>query len=246
MKLKRQKKIIFLHIPKTAGTTLTTIIKRNYRENEIVQLYQPQTFHAELTAALQNDEKKMLFGHFPFHPDIATSQAYVFAFMRDPIARTVSNYFHLKSSKNPEHKKWLQNVPTFLDFLQQKQAFNWQARHLSGFKGITPFKSDLSASLEMATSNLLRLNFVGLTENFSDSLLCIGQDLGWIKLNHFNKNVHYRGDEAKELAMKYYDEIAEQNQLDLALYKIAKQRFEERKAKISLFDRAFYLAKNMV
>ena len=239
------KKHIFLHIPKTAGTTLTSIIGRNYNASEIKTLYNPQQFDDDLNSGLLDAHIKMLYGHFAYDNTISDADYYTFTFLREPISRCVSNYIHLKNSLEPQHLKWMKDVKTFPDFLNLKQAFNWQARHLSGQKFHADFGKDLKGSLEKAQENLERMNLVGLTEFFEDSLLCLSKDLGWKNLKHKNENVQTNNSEAAGLIKTYSDQIVAKNELDIALYNQSKRRFEEKVAKISLVERISYSTKKL-
>lgn len=237
------KKLVFLHIPKTAGTTLTSIIERNYSAPNRVALYNAEHFQADLKSALANPEINMLYGHFVFNDILNDANFYLFTFLREPIACTVSNYIHLKNSPDPEHKEWMKSVKSFEDFLNLKLIFNWQTRHLSGQKYFADFVQDQNASLEMATKNLLRMNFVGITERFKESLLCLSSDLDWKKLRHKNQNVQQKNDEAQLLASKYREQILEKNQLDIALYKLANTLLENQIEKITLIEKAAFKLK---
>jgi hypothetical protein len=64
-------KHVFLHIPKTAGTTLTGIIQRNYSNSAIKELYNPLQFEADLASGLSDPNVQMMFGHFSFDPALA-------------------------------------------------------------------------------------------------------------------------------------------------------------------------------
>ena len=239
-------KHVFLHIPKTAGTTLTGILNRNYPAAEIKQLYNPNQFEQELATGLADVNITILYGHFAYDASLNSSEYYVFTFLREPIARTISNYLHLKKSPEPQHKAWMKNVNSIEDFLQLKQAFNWQARHLSGQKFSTDFGKDLGLSFGMAKENLARMNFVGLTEQFEDSLLCLSTDLGWTKLKHKNQNVQLSQGVAEELATKYGEQIAEQNKLDMELYELATRLFQKKFSEITALNRILFNAKKLL
>ena len=236
--LTKYSKHIFLHIPKTAGTTLTTIINRNYAGGAIKTLYVPDSFGSDLAEGLNDLNTKMLYGHFAYDNILNNSKYYVFTFLREPVSRTISNFIHLKNSAEIQHQEWMKDVRTLEDFLSKKQSFNWQARHLSGQKFHADFGKDLDYSLQLAKTNLNRMNLVGITELFEDSLLCLSKDLGWKKLRFSRENVQQKAkEEAKQLYETYYDAVAEQNQLDLILYRIATENLAKRMAGVNDIDR---------
>lgn len=239
-------KHVFLHIPKTAGTTLTSIIERNYAPLEIVRLYEPEHFEAQMIDGLKNEKQKMLFGHFPYVNALNDPSIYCFTFLREPILRTISTYIHLKYSPEDLHKKWMSHVKAFPDFLKMPQSFNWQVRHLSGQKYVADFGRDLGASLAMAKENLQRMNCVGITERFDDSLLCLSTDLGWNKLRHQNQNVRAQNDEAQLIYHKYADLIAETNTIDFVLYEFGKQLLAQRLANISALEKLQFSVRKLL
>ena len=238
-------KHVFLHIPKTAGTTLTSIIARNYSDSEIVRLYEPAHFEEQMIEGLKSDSAKMLFGHFPYVNHLNDSYIYVFTFLRDPILRTISTYIHLKNSPDSLHKKWMKDVKEFPDFLKMPQAFNWQVRHLSGQKYKDDFGRDLNASLAMAEENLERMNVVGITERFNDSLFCISADLRWNKLWHQNQNVRSNNNEAQLIYEKYYEEIIAENTFDFKLYELGNRLLDHRLSQTSTLEKLQFSARKL-
>jgi len=90
------------------------------------------------------------------------------------------------------------------------------------------------------------MNFVGLTERFEDSLLCLSTDLGWKKLAYKNKNVQRRNEETLEIQEKHSEQIAAQNTLDIALYELATKLFENKLAEMTVLNRLAFRAKKLL
>ena len=94
--------LFFLHIPKTAGTTLNAILDDNLSRKNILDLYTDdqrrqlkQTTYDQISQyalvrghVFITDFGQILDGPVPFR---------VFTFLRDPVDRVVSEYFFLKT-----------------------------------------------------------------------------------------------------------------------------------------------------
>mgnify|MGYP002624169310 CR=1 FL=1 len=104
----------FVHIPHTAGTTIVTHIKRNFKQSEYLELQfndleirKRLPKHKDYLDAVRNrveslsgkerDEIKIVFGHvvpWGIHKSFKQKAHYV-TFLRDPISRAISTYnFH--------------------------------------------------------------------------------------------------------------------------------------------------------
>jgi len=220
---------IFIHIPKTAGTTLVKLLERNYPPAHRQHFYTKQAIEKELPKARQKPQLKMLYGHLfldeaIFSPD----DLYVFTMIRHPVDRVISNYLHLKRSKNPRHQEWMKGITEFPQFLEFKQAFNNQCRRIAGAKDMEYFKAHPQEALEQALLNLTRFGLVGITEEFDKSLKLLALDLGWSHLRQAKANVAPEKIEHTSLAQKYRPAIEACNQLDLKLYQAARENLERR------------------
>ncbi len=228
-------KVVFLHIPKTAGTTLKTIMERNYLEGEIANLYSQKVDEQEIEHHLENQNTQLICGHFDFQPGFNNHDLYTFTFLRPPIDRVISNYLHIKYSDSIIHKKWMEKVNEFADFLKLPQGSNWQSRLLAGYKQREPV--DLRTLFQEAQANLNSLNFVGLTEEFKHSLYCLSIDLNWINIWFKNENTLADRSEFEEIKATFSDQIAAANEIDLKIYNLGKQLYENRWSKMTNLQR---------
>ena len=108
---------IFLHIPKAAGSTLTTIIQRQYRPEEMIKSYELIRFAAATHGNLSSLESarfrysyvktmapeklaqvKVLMGHegFGFHNLFSAPTTYI-TMLREPVERVISHYYDVLS-----------------------------------------------------------------------------------------------------------------------------------------------------
>src|SRR5687768_14239089 len=86
--------LVFVHIPKTAGVTFSTILAGFYQPG-VYSIYSTAEIakFQQLTEA-QRGTYELLQGHFPYgiHDYIPRPTQYI-TFLRDPVARVVSLYY---------------------------------------------------------------------------------------------------------------------------------------------------------
>lgn len=202
--------VVFVHIPKTAGTSLRVMLERAAEGHTILRDYGKARETTPELYALVHEKgdvasfretfgrgKKgiVLSGHFPAHRywDFFNAESFV-TFLRDPIDRVISEYNHFVN-----HHGWTQD---FEAFATAPQFRNSMARHLAGVE-------------------LDAFGHVGLTEEFERDLprLCafLGTELPLQRRN--------RGDySALPLPAGHRRTIAELNQDDIALYERVRTR----------------------
>lgn len=176
--MRTPKKIVFLHIPKTAGTSLVNLLEENYCEEERAAIYSHKDLDFHLENALNNPRIKVIYGHFPLRPCIINSDAFVFTFFRDPVKRVISQYKHHANSQLPLHVELMDKVAAPADYLKLPQAFNRQTRIMSGHLKNAAFEADTKA-VNTAIANLERLDFVGFTSRFDASITLLAEALNW-------------------------------------------------------------------
>jgi hypothetical protein len=157
--------VVFVHIPKTAGTTLHLVIERQYNPKNIISIHTPKE-NAEQVSRLQNsstaDEQKIkvIKGHTfgGWHQLLSQPCAYC-TLLRDPVERFISNYFFLlKKEGHPLGQKLVEKQVTIEDFVCWPGEDNYQTRFLA--KNINEVNLDIKQNectretLEQAKKNL--------------------------------------------------------------------------------------------
>jgi len=100
-------KIIFLHIPRTGGTTFRDILERFYHPKNVIEIkkfIESEKIIKTLTKEEQS-KIKLIKGHLNFgiHEWIDGECKYI-TFLRDPIKRIISTFKYVKNNVNhPDH-----------------------------------------------------------------------------------------------------------------------------------------------
>lgn len=229
--------LIFLHIPKAAGTTLHQIIERQYPAETSYTFGASATESVEAFKALPAETRqaiRVLKGHMGFglHLYLQEPVTYI-TFLRHPVSRYISYYHHVRRS--PDHYlyeiKEMRRDISLAEFVYSRftiELNNGQTRLLAGEDGLwdeSPFGQCPADMLARAQANLeTRFSVVGLAERFDESLILLQRRLKWRNILYVRKNIAPRPARATEISTDVYQEIERQNELDLALYQYAQER----------------------
>ncbi|UZP67511.1 sulfotransferase family 2 domain-containing protein [Desulfovibrio mangrovi] len=236
------KPFFFLHLPRTAGTTLNAILRDSFGREEILSVYSEQEYREfrEIEAA-RLDGIRLIQGHLFLEeydpPRIYSRDVSVFTFLREPVSRLVSEYLFLKSwPENHMYSYLNENKVSFREYLasvEPRLVFrgkNFMTRFYTGLHfDVNVFPAE---ALEVAKHNLEHVfGFVGIQERFDESLLLLGDFLGLKSLCYEKRNV--LAAEKREAVSD--DDIAlarELNAADVELYAFARTLFENRIASL--------------
>ncbi|WP_169727814.1 sulfotransferase family 2 domain-containing protein [Desulfovibrio inopinatus] len=227
----------FLHIPRTAGTTLNSILKNNFEEHEILSIYREDDYKQKrILSAEERDQLKLIQGHLFLQsytpPTIYSIPVNVFTFLRDPVQRLISEYVFLKTWPNNHLYRYLnENGVTFSDYITSDSKMlryrgkNFMTRMISGEDfDLTKFPHE---PLRIAKENITtRFGFVGIQERFNESLLLLKSFLGLDSIIYEKRNALRQ--ELKEHITQSDIAIAESyNAADRELYIYASEKFSE-------------------
>lgn len=222
----RSQTVLFLHLPKTAGTTLHRVIARQYRSSEDVFIINPHTFMAQ--PAEVRHRARIVRGHFWFglHRYVAQPYTYI-TVLRDPIKRVLSLYNHASwDSQHNMHPQAKQH--TLAQLLEKgihKEALdNSQLRMLSGVWDAVPFGACTAEHLEQAKTNLQnQFSVVGTMEQFDETLLLMQENFNWRQVYYTKLNTAKRLSRKPSLSQETFSLVQQHNALDIELYNFAKR-----------------------
>lgn len=244
--------LFFLHIPKTAGTTLNNILDDNLSRENILDLYKEEqqqklnemTYDQISEYALVRghvfigDFGKLLDGPVPFR---------VFTFLRNPVDRVISEYFflktwpksHLYGYMNKQNVSLTEYVTSTTPQLRQRGR-NGMVNSLSGIGGAT-----IEERLELAWYHMKeRFVFFGILERFNESLLMLKRTIGLERTFYEKQNVRDKSSN-RTATPGELEIIREHNQADIQLYDRALNEFDNRldamgpsmKMELRMFDK---------
>lgn len=232
--------IIFLHIPKTAGTTLQTIINKQFKREYVYELDNSNAQKSmEKFQHLPDSEKqkyKVILGHmwFGLHRYLPRASTYI-TVLRDPVDRVVSHYYFVKRRKDHYLHDIVESqrlsLKEYIENGLSTELNNGQTRLLSGCidEKAYPFGKCPGALLEQAKKNLDRyFSIVGIQEEFTDTLSLIRKVLGW-STPDFKENVTVNRPPKDEIPAETVAIIRHFNQLDIELYGYARRIFTDLK-----------------
>jgi hypothetical protein len=226
--------VIYVHIPKTAGTTFYSILKRNFERARIFLCHVTQgPDQLKSMPAEQRDRLQLIRGHFPhgIHRCLSQPVEYI-TILRDPIERTISHYYYvLREPTHHLHKRVVSEKIGLKEYVlgcRNKELDNGQTRLIAGDSFQIPFGECRSDLLEQAKHNLQHsFSVVGLTERFDETVLLMARRFGWKKTHYTRRNVTEKRPAREQLDAETLDALEAINTLDLELYAFAKALFEK-------------------
>ncbi len=224
--------IAFVHIPKTAGSTLYRVLDRHYSRRHIYTIWRDGTLadFKHLDDA-RRAEIRLLRGHFGcglcgFLPD----DTRYFTLLREPLDRVLSYYYFVRRTPHHySHTQVLSEGMSPADFFRSGIDFmvdNGQTRLLADLETgqEVGFGECTEEHLAAAKRNLRdRFAVVGLTEEFDRTLLLLKRAFGWRWLFYARQNVSTgRPRRPSPAALEAARAV---NRLDSELYRYASRLF---------------------
>lgn len=214
--------LAFAHIPKTAGTTLTDLLRRHFGTQLMAARSRPDSHwstyrYTDLAQDLKIYPRlRCITGHCikPFEDfGKVNSRLRWFTFLRDPQSRFISHYVHQQTGSHDHHKLELN---TWASKLNRR---NWMTRMIAG-------EEDLEAAKQIIQDKQIVLC---LTEKFDESLNLLSRHYNLAglatppKRSLMVSRSSFIADQILSDLPRYQATIDENNSLDQKLYDFAKQ-----------------------
>ncbi|HEY7603029.1 MAG TPA: hypothetical protein VH760_02120 [Gaiellaceae bacterium] len=237
--------IVLVHVPRTAGTALASIMRHHYRGGAFRgggnAFARPELIEARLRDIAASSRVKAVAGHLTFGlADLLPSDARFIAILREPVERTLSHFHVLPRSRSdrvPAPGKQRTGLvppwqPSVTSALTIEEAVapggpildNLQTRMLCGTR--SPFDALPADAVERAKRNLTeRFTYVGTTERFDELVAMLNLGLGWPSMA-LKRSRAYAGRPARaEVSPSALQLIEERNVLDRELHEHAAALF---------------------
>jgi sulfotransferase famil protein len=219
--------LIFLHIPKTGGTTIHELLKENFNKS---QFYPFPTIATKIVGVFHNDgptknqmkeifrlfpniDQEVAWGHFPMwffrekDPNYETS--YFFTALRDPVERILS---HDRHRVKVEKAQGLKGDPDPL-----KITSNFMCKMLCSDPTLKGEKL-----LNDAIRNLSRMNFIIFMDDFENGVRTLFKELNL----HVPEIIpHQNVTGSHDVSPEIIEKIKAHNSLDVQLYEYAIKNF---------------------
>ena len=219
-----KEQFLFMHIPKTAGTTFRHMLTKHFREEDTY----PTDFHLMVNKGkyikqqilIENRKdllvKPLIVGHYNVRliphlkPDVNT-----IVFLREPMARIKSHIKHIiQKEPNFEHGDPNKIIEARFEILA-----NLQARIL-GYNKRKP-------NIEQVLENLEKITFVGLTEDFENSIQKLNKKFSW-KLEYVQQRMNVSTNQIElDINPGLLARLQEKIQPEIEVYKRAKEIFSK-------------------
>lgn len=214
--------IIYLHIAKTGGTTMLHYLERQCTTYHLKSWWRPDYWDVPR-------DTECIFSHCPYGEiDKRFPGEYQYAtFLRDPVDRLVSNYYHVTTRSI--HPNFTEYSKYPLDELVLRGEFstldNGMVRLLSGRHDIGNLPSlgkVTSDDLERAKENLSTFTAVGFLDTFDEDLVRFAKIFGWTDLRYN----WYRKGKGPPMDESILEVVREANQYDQELVDFARRHNE--------------------
>lgn len=214
--------ILFLHIPKAAGTTLTNALLPNFSASSVLQF--PGGRPLDELSAKERARLQLVYGHFEYgvHELLSQPSEYV-TLLREPVDRVISLYCFIR--REPRHRLHASlkaedvSLEEFLDQQLTREIDNHQTRLLSGAR--LPFGELTRTHLERAKRNLARCAVVGVQHRFEEFFASVQQRYALRIRPVRNELVAPQRIGVDDLDRTVYEKIAALNQFDAELFDFA-------------------------
>jgi hypothetical protein len=220
----KREPVVFVHVPKTAGATLTAVMRSEYgRIHRVGDRSLPEEL--ELARRAEEEGARAFAGHMPYGlaERLRGSYAYV-TLLRDPVARIASHYGWVRRHpESPLYPALASSRMTLAEYARNHPLAplfnNGQVRLLGGWAGGE--RPADRRTLEAAQLNLERFAVAGTVERFEDALDAMRRRLGWGAGTYEQLNTASPEHGGAELDEATREVLEDSNALDVELYRSA-------------------------
>ena len=245
-----------MHIGKTGGVSVETLLKDSFDKKLICPSYRPFEFIENKTRA---GDYRIFIGHNPYYvSEILPRPLLIFTFLRNPLDRTLSTYKHfLRDTTHPNRKLFMDEANTLLGLIKHPRLGGNVNEPQTRFLGINiDFSSLIQKAYKekrtgkrlmgifakvqkqqandeifsLAKQRLFKLPFIGITERFEESigLLCKLLEIDLPEdIHHLNRAPKHQSPNPKDLSAEELEAIDQATYYDQQLYELGCRRLDK-------------------
>lgn len=227
--LTMSRRIIFQHIPKTAGSSLQTLFTSQFdRQRTFICGSQDGVLQDFLQLETdQRDRLDLLIGHVDFgvHQQFSDESTYI-SFIREPVERVLSHYYFIRDHVHHRYhaEANMMKLEEFMSSGIRPRMNNCMTRMFSGEN--PQYNACNFAMVEKALDNIdQQYGFIGFFSTINSSVDSLVKIMGWKNITLERKNVTRNKPQIQHVSQEIIDLIRYYNSYDIELYKILRNRF---------------------
>jgi len=206
--------IVYLHVPKAAGNSSIKPIKEHFKNNLSIKWNEIDNSWANFVKNYNiNKDVQFVSGHIhDKHIDLLIESKinyFLISFIRHPIHRIESLYAYNTMPSTPNSSTFKNKFKSFEEFAYDGVPPNSMSRQL--------FRGCLSSS-EGIKKLYSKYNFIGLTEMFHFSMLCLSDIVGFKYYNYKRLNVSKYTDNKLQLSYGILKDLEKRHSIDIDIY----------------------------
>ena len=212
-------KNIFIHIPKTGGTTINCVMNKSQWQTK------PDFNYRHIIYETKKSNSQDIFNPINYNK---YDNYHIFMLLRNPIDRLISEYYFIKD--RPEFMSLIKPIPRNLnEYIKNKQTQNYMIGFLLGKR---MYNEDLVTEddFDLVINTIENLNInVGIFEDYPKSLAYFSSITGikWPK-NIDIKRITLNRPKLDDISDEIKQLIIKNNALDFKLYEYCLNKFESK------------------
>jgi hypothetical protein len=226
--------LLFVHIPKTAGTTLHKILSHQYPADKTWIRHDSEgPWSAKDLERLRegsSSRPELIMGHLSTGLHLQVAGVRYLTCLREPVARLVSHYHHaLHETDHYLHDAVIRRRLDLAGYVTSGLSGELSNGMTRMIAGIEDFDAAIPGPVDLERAKrLLETHFDGvlLSERFDEGLLLLAEKQGWSSPYYLRRKVGRYSARAARLDAATRRIIEDHNALDLELYQWARARFE--------------------
>lgn len=247
--------LLFLHVPKAAGTSLRELLRRRFPPEDVLGIHHLNVENDQ--PAISSGRYRFVGGHIPYAiAEWFPKFPFIFMLLREPVDRAVSTFHYMKQAQEDVCRRAQEgklSVATGEDFIKAstmtlhdyvRQEPDAAARHMGNLqvemlsrqqaqKALWPERSAAASvtaeDLEIAKTRLASLDAFGLVERLPESIEYLAHALRTRPFDPVSwSNQTLSRPQVEELDPETRALIEEMTFYDRQLYAFAAELFEER------------------